>query len=72
MSQENKNASSDDKPKKDFVQWLTEDALPESKSILAELKAINAERDAAKTWLKENNMEITDESIKNRIDALKK
>jgi len=32
--------------KKDFVQWLEEDGLPASRSILAELKALNAAKEA--------------------------
>lgn len=54
---------------KDFVQWLTEDALPTIKDILAELKAINAKRDEAKAWLRENNIEVTEEAIQERISG---
>ena len=54
---------------KDFVQWLTEDALPTTKSILAELRALNAKRDEAKQWLKDNNIEITEDAIQQRVNG---
>lgn len=41
-------SSLNEAPKKDFVQWLTEDALPTTKSILEELKALNAKQDTTK------------------------
>lgn len=51
------------------MQWLTEDALPTTKDILAELKALNAKRDEAKQWLKENNIEITEDAIQQRVNG---
>jgi hypothetical protein len=56
-------------PEKDFVQWLTEDALPTTKYVLAELRALNAKRDEARQWLKDNNIEITEEAIQQRINS---
>lgn len=52
---------------KDFAQWITEDALPTTKDILAELREINRKRDEAKSWLTENNIDITEEAIEKRI-----
>lgn len=65
----NKADVSSSHKEKDFVQWLTEDALPTTKDILAELKSINAKRDEAKTWLRENNIEVTEEAIQERISG---
>ena len=65
----NKADVSSSHKKKDFVKWLTEDALPTTKDILAELKSINAKRDEAKAWLRENNIEVTEESIQERISG---
>ena len=65
----NKADVSSSHKEKDFVQWLTEDALPTTKDILAELKAINAKRDEAKAWLRENNIEVTEEAIQERISG---
>jgi len=56
---------------KDLAQWLTEDALPSTKDILAELRSINAKRDEAKAWLEGNNIEITEEAIQERIGDLR-
>jgi len=36
------------KKKKDFMQWLTEDALPTTSEILSELKKLNKEADERK------------------------
>lgn len=49
-------------PEKDFVQRLLED-------ILTELKALNVERDKAKSRLKENNVEITENAIQRRVNS---
>jgi hypothetical protein len=60
---------SSSQPEKDFVQWLTEDALPTTKDILAELRALNAKRDEAKQWLKDNNFEVTEDAIQQRVNG---
>lgn len=60
---------SSSQPEKDFVQWLTEDALPTTKDILAELRALNAKRDEAKQWLKDNNFELTEDAIQQRVNG---
>lgn len=65
----NKADVSSNHKQKDFMQWLTEDALPTTEDILAELKAINAKRDEAKAWLRENNIKVTEEAIQKRISA---
>ena len=39
-------------PTKDFATWLEEDGLPATKSILEELRAINAKRDEENNLIK--------------------
>lgn len=53
----------------EFMQYLTEDALPTTKDILVELKVLNAKRDEAKQWLKDNNIEITEDAIQQRLNG---
>jgi len=68
--------------KKDFVQWLEEDGLPASRSILAELKAMNAAKennpqptnslDELERWVKKNYVNYNyEERLLAKIQELK-